>query len=59
MDVKEAAQAAKAYIIDLGAAAEGLRDKKSLFNTEGGWRVLQAVVRRFRCGSCFSTMKAL
>ena len=33
-------------VMDLGAAAEGLRDKKSLFDTEGGWRVLQAVVRR-------------
>ena len=24
----------------------GTRDKKSLFDTEGGWRVLQAVVRQ-------------
>ena len=33
-------------VMDLGSAAEGLLDKKSLFDTDGGWRVLQAVVRR-------------
>ncbi len=33
-------------IMDLGLAAEGLRHKKSLFDTDGGWRVLQAVVRQ-------------
>ena len=32
--------------IDLGSAAEGLLDKKSLFETDGGWRVVQAVVRQ-------------
>ena len=32
-------------VMDLGAAAEGLLEK-SLFDTDGGWRVLQAVVRR-------------
>ena len=33
-------------VMDLGSAAEGLQDKKALFDTDGGWRVLQAVVRR-------------
>ena len=33
-------------VMDLGSAAEGLLDKKSLFDTDGGWRVLQAVVRQ-------------
>ena len=33
-------------LIDLGSAAEGLLDKKSLFDTDGGWRVLQAVTRQ-------------
>ena len=33
-------------IMDLGLAAERLRHKKSLFDTDGGWRVLQAVVRQ-------------
>ena len=33
-------------VIDLGSAAEGLLDKKSLFDTDGGWRVLQAIVRQ-------------
>ena len=33
-------------VMDLGAAAEGLLDKKSLFDTDGGWRVVQAVIRR-------------
>jgi hypothetical protein len=32
--------------MDLGSAAEGLATKKSLFDTDGGWRVLQAVVRQ-------------
>ena len=32
-------------VMDLGAAAEGLLEK-SLFDTDGGWRVLQAVGRR-------------
>ena len=33
-------------VINLGSAAEGLLDKKSLFETDGGWRVVQAVVRQ-------------
>ena len=33
-------------VMDLGSAVESLRDKQSLFNTDGGWRVLQAVVRQ-------------
>ena len=33
-------------VMDLGSAAEGLLDKKSLFDTAGGWRVLQAIVRQ-------------
>ena len=33
-------------MMDLGSAAEGLLNKKSLFDTEGGWRVLQTVVRQ-------------
>ena len=33
-------------MMDLGSAAEGLLDKKPLFDTDGGWRVLQAVVRQ-------------
>ncbi len=33
-------------VMDLGSAAEGLLTKKSLFDTDGGWRVLQAVVRQ-------------
>ena len=33
-------------VIDLGSAAEGLLDKKSLFETDGGGRVVQAVVRQ-------------
>ena len=33
-------------VMDLSSAAEGLLDKKSLFDTDGGWRVLQAVVRQ-------------
>ena len=33
-------------VMDLGSAAEGLLDKKSQFDTDGGWRVLQAVVRQ-------------
>ena len=33
-------------VIDLGAAAKGLLEKKSLFETDGGWRVVQAVVRQ-------------
>ena len=33
-------------VLDLGSAAAGLLDKKSLFDTEGGWRVLQSVVRQ-------------
>lgn len=32
-------------VMDLGSAVENLRDKQSLFNTDG-WRVLQAVVRQ-------------
>lgn len=32
--------------MDLGSAAEGLTVKKSLFNADGGWRVLQAIVRQ-------------
>ena len=33
-------------VMDLGSAAEGLLDKKSLFDTDGGWRVFQSVVRQ-------------
>ena len=33
-------------VMDLGSATEGLLDKKSLFDTDGGWRVLQAIVRQ-------------
>ena len=33
-------------VMDLGSAVEGLRDKQSLFDTDGGWRVLRAVVRQ-------------
>ena len=33
-------------VIDLGSAVEGLLSKRSLFDTDGGWRVLQAVVRQ-------------
>ena len=33
-------------VMDLGSATEGLLDKKSLFDTDGGWRVLQTVVRQ-------------
>ena len=33
-------------VMDIGSAAEGLKDKKSLFNTNGGWRVVQAIVRQ-------------
>lgn len=33
-------------LLDLGSAAEGLHDRKSLFDTDGGWRVLQGVVRQ-------------
>ena len=33
-------------VMDLGSAAEGLLDKKSLFDTDGGWRVLMGVVRQ-------------
>ena len=33
-------------IMDLGLAAQGLVDKKPLFDTDGDWRVLQAVVRQ-------------
>ena len=33
-------------VMDLGSAAEGLFDKQSLFDTEGGWRVFQAGVRQ-------------
>ena len=33
-------------VLDLGAAAGGLSDTKSLFGAEGGWREVQAVVRR-------------
>ena len=33
-------------MIDLGCAAERLRDPKSLFKTDGGWPVFQATVRQ-------------
>ena len=33
-------------VMDLGSAARGLLDKKSLFNTDGGWRVVQGIVRQ-------------
>ena len=33
-------------VMDLGSAAEGLLDKKSLFHTDGGWRAFQSVVRQ-------------
>ena len=33
-------------VMDLGSAAEGLLDKKSLFDNDGGWRVFQSVVRQ-------------
>ena len=33
-------------VMDLGSAAKGLLDKKSLFNTDGGWRVVQGIVRQ-------------
>ena len=33
-------------VMDLGSAAEGLLDKKSLFGTDGGGRVLQGVIRQ-------------
>ncbi len=33
-------------VMDLGMAVESLSNKRSLFNTEGGWRVLQAAVRQ-------------
>ena len=33
-------------VMDLGSAAEGLLDKKSLFDIEGGWRLPQAIVRQ-------------
>ena len=33
-------------VMDLGSAAEGLITKKPLFDTDGGWRVLQSVVRQ-------------
>ena len=33
-------------VTDLGSATEGLLNKKSLFDTDGSWRVLQAVIRQ-------------
>ena len=33
-------------MMDLGSAAEGLTARESLFNADGGWRVLQAIVRQ-------------
>ena len=33
-------------VMDLGTAAAGLLDKKRLFDTNGGWRILQGVVRQ-------------
>lgn len=33
-------------VMDLGSAAKGLLDKKSLFDADGGWRVVQAIVRQ-------------
>ena len=33
-------------VMDLGSAAKGLLDKKSLFDTNGGWRVFQSIVRQ-------------
>lgn len=33
-------------VLDLGAAAKGLPDTKSLLGMEGGWRVVQAAIRR-------------
>ena len=33
-------------VAELGTAAQGLVDKRALFNGDGGWRVLQAIVRQ-------------
>ncbi len=33
-------------VVDLGSAVEGLFAKKSIFDTDGGWRVFQAIVRQ-------------
>ena len=33
-------------VMDLGSASEGLLDKESILHTDGGWRMVQAVVRR-------------
>ena len=33
-------------IIELGAAAQDLVDKRPLFDSDGGWRVLQSIVRQ-------------
>ena len=33
-------------VAELGSAAQGLIDKRPLFNTDGGWRVLRSIVRQ-------------
>ena len=33
-------------VAELGAAAQGLVDKRALFDGDGGWRVLQAIIRQ-------------
>ena len=33
-------------VAELGSAAQGLVEKRSLFESDGGWRVMQSIVRQ-------------